>query len=378
MRPASSSPSPTPQTASLSPSGWASRGKALATARTLVFALAALTGCLCSPIDVGDDIPEPQFPAYIEALTKFGVWQELERVAQTLPPELDDVPALDGTAPYDVESFLDVPFRQTSTRTLTLNIHRPVTSDPTLRPAIVMYMGGGFVADLDFDNLEIWSRYFASRGFVAFNTRQRLLTEPDVTWRDVYADAIAAARFVASDGPLYGADPQRIATLGRSSGGTLALVVGMVDDPNQFGDSGDPAVPLRIGAMIDLFGPIDQRLFFESGSCSLAPVTDFIAIFGGSPAAAPAAYAEAAPRTYVRPGLPPTMIVHGALDLTVPLWHSQLLADELEAAGNVVQREFYPDTGHVLGWGLMTNSGFARTAPAIVRFLETHLRPTTP
>lgn len=348
--------------------------KRMVSATSIAFLAVVSAGCQDDPVvTVGDGFLSPASPGYLDILTALGIQQEMDRVARQMPWYLAFVPPVDAHGPYTVEVVRDVPFRETPQGPLRLDVYYPRTDDPTLRPAVVLYIGGGFITDLDFDTIGVWADFLASRGFVAFNTRQRLLTTPGVTRRDVLTDAIAAARFVASDGPRFGADPNRIGVMGRSSGGQLALLVGMVPSPEQFGEAGDPTVPLKIKAIVDLFSSVDDSRFFTTNEFTLLPRSAIAAVYGGLPSQVPEAYAESAPLTYVRPGLPPIFIVHGFLDTTVSISHSIVLADALEAAGDEVVREFYLDKGHVIGWGLFDNEGCGRAMSRIVPFLEQKL-----
>lgn len=339
----------------------------------LVFAAMLLPGCIGEPPTDPDPL-DPEAPGYLPFLQALGIQQEMDRIARTIPPYLDDLPGADGDAPFEVERIADVTYRETPQRTLTLDVYRPITSDPTPRRIVVLYMGGGLVTHLDFENIAAWANFLASRGFVAFNTKQRLLTDEGVERRDILADAVAAARFAVTDGSRFGGDPNRVGVMGRSTGGQISLLVGYAPSPEYFGPAGDPDVPLHIKAVVDIFGPSDDARFFRhKDEFTLLPLDSLRAAYGGTPDEVPDLYAQSAPLTYVRPGLPPTLIVHGALDTTIPPIHSVILADRLEATGNFVQREFYGEFGHVIGWGLFNNDGFGRAIQAIVPFLSERL-----
>src|SRR5262245_35739626 len=155
--------------------------------------LAALLVAGCGSSDApdtdGNGIPDATVPGYVQVIKDLGIWDAVEKVSVTMPPYLQDVQSVDGKAPYDVEVLRDVPFKQTPLRTLTVNIHRPVAQDGNLRRAVVLYMGGGFLVDIDFEVIEAWADYMASRGLVVFNARQRLITEPGVTLVEAFSDA---------------------------------------------------------------------------------------------------------------------------------------------------------------------------------------------
>ncbi|MBU0641252.1 MAG: alpha/beta hydrolase [Planctomycetes bacterium] len=337
------------------------------------FALGMLaTACAPTPLDE-TEAARPATSDLLELTRALGFWDEIARVASTLPEYLFDVPGVDGEGVFEVETYADVRFRETPSGPLTLNIHRPKTSDERLRRTVVLYMGGGFLVDDDFGVVEIWADYLASRGFVAVNTRQRLLTESGISLLDAFSDALAAVRFMAAEGPRFGADPERIGVMGRSSGGQLAVLVGIYPDPDLFREPGDPDAPVTVRAIVDIHGPVDYAPLATGEQFSIVPFPEFLSALGGNPDELPELYAAVSPLSYVRPGLPPIMIVHGMLDLSIPIAQSVELADKLEAAGNTVVREFQPDTGHMLGWGFLHNDGFGRAMSRAVRFFEEHL-----
>jgi acetyl esterase/lipase len=324
-------------------------------------------------------VPQPRVPDYINLLEVLGIQDDINRIATSLPAYTADIPGVDGEAVHAVEVIRDIPYRTTPQRVLTLDVHRPADAAPAPaaadppRRAVMLFHGGGFVADGDFETTDVWAGFLASRGCVAFNVRYRLLTEPGANLPDIVTDAVAAARFVAAEGRTYGADPDRIATLGRSSGGQLALLVGLLPDPDQFGPAGDPSVPVRAKAVVAISTPTDDAALYTGRDFSLVQRTTIAAAYGGTPDQVPDLYAAMSPLTYVRSGLPAVLLVHGQLDTTVPIAQAIRLADALEAAGDTVWRDFQPDTGHVLGWGLFSNDGLGQALEVIVPFLEQNL-----
>jgi acetyl esterase/lipase len=342
-------------------------------------------GLLCGgcPLSQGptpeDGVPQPRFPEYIRLLEDLGMRAGINRLATSLPAYTADIPAVDGEAVHAVEVIRDIPYRTTPQRILTLDVHRPADagSDPaatdTPRRAVILFYAGAFVADGDFETADVWAGFLASRGCVTFNVRYRLLTEPGVNLPDIVTDAVAAARFVAAEGRAYGADPHRVATLGRSSGAQLALLVGLLPDLERFGSAGDPRVAVQVKAVVAIGASSADAALYAGEEFTLVQRSIVAVAYGGTPDQVPDLYAAMSPLSYVRPGLPATLLIHGALDTTVPIAHAVRLADALEAAGNTVWRDFQPHTGHVLGWGLIDNDGLGQALEVIVPFLEAQL-----
>jgi len=82
-----------------------------------------------------------------------------------------------------------------------------------------------------------------------------------------------------------------------------------------------------VQAVVAAYPPADLRLWpAERGSA-------LDALLGGLPDEVPDRYAQASPVMQVRPGLPPTLLIHGQRDRLMPPVHSELLANTLRAAG---------------------------------------------
>jgi pectinesterase len=68
----------------------------------------------------------------------------------------------------------------------------------------------------------------------------------------------AAVRFVKAEAAEFGGDSQRVATLGASAGGALAMMAAYCSDPDAvFGDRGDRSVSPAVAAVANAFGPAD-------------------------------------------------------------------------------------------------------------------------
>jgi triacylglycerol lipase len=82
----------------------------------------------------------------------------------------------------------------------------------------------------------------------------------------------------------------------------------------------------------------------------------------------PASYIAASPADQVRPGDPPTFLVHGGNDPLVPVSQSQELAAALTAAGVPNQLDVIPGAGHDLDFPIKTPRNLVLQ---ILEFLET-------
>jgi acetyl esterase/lipase len=89
------------------------------------------------------------------------------------------------------------------------------------RPAVIVVHGGGWRSG-ERGDFPLWNAWLASRGYVVFDIDYRL--SPPPSWRDAPADVRCAVRWVKENAARYGVDADRVALMGRSAGGHLALL----------------------------------------------------------------------------------------------------------------------------------------------------------
>jgi acetyl esterase len=202
-------------------------------------------------------------------------------------------------------------------------------SDPKVRkPAIVFFFGGGWNSGspAQFENQ---SRHFAKRGMIAITADYRVKSRHGVKVVECVKDAKAAIAWVRENSERLGIDPDRIAASGGSAGGHLAACTGTLGG---FGSDERP------NAMI-LFNP----------ACTLAPIA------GWQP---PAAKAEVgaqrlgaepkalSPAHHIGAHTPPTLILHGKDDTTVPYASVVAFDNVMEKADRPCKLVGYAGAGH--------------------------------
>lgn len=194
---------------------------------------------------------------------------------------------------------------------LALDLYRP----PDRRgpsPAVVVIHGGFWRAG-DRGDLPALNAVLAARGYVVAAPTYRLApAHPFPAARDDVWAVVAFLRARAAD---LGVDPNRIALLGRSAGGELALVAAYAPG----------APPVR--GVIAFYAPTDLRWSWDHPRPPA--LTDTHAVLreylGGTPDTLPIAY-DAASATYLV-GLAsvPTLLVHGVRDELVSVDESDRL-----------------------------------------------------
>jgi len=193
-------------------------------------------------------------------------------------------------------------------------------------PLLVFIHGGGWRSGNRADYL-VYLIAFARKGYVTATVSYRFLK--DAPYPACAEDITDAVQWFYKNGGTYGYDPDRIALIGGSAGAHLALLAAynwkkQMTPPDTGVNTGSAH---SIKAVVDIYGPTD---FTTEFSRTNSTVTGFLA---KSFEEAPELYVEASPIHYLNKHNPPTMILHGTSDQTVPISQSDLLKSRLDSLG---------------------------------------------
>ncbi len=141
-------------------------------------------------------------------------------------------------------------------------------------------------------------------------------------------DCLCALRWVAANAKAHHIDVNRLVVSGDSAGGHLALTTGMIPESEGL-DRECPGVALpKVAAIVDWYGITDVNDLLDGANRRNYAVQ----WLGSAPNRAEIAK-RLSPLEYVRPGLPPVLMIHGDADPTVPYQHSIRLKAALDKAG---------------------------------------------
>jgi acetyl esterase/lipase len=142
-------------------------------------------------------------------------------------------------------------------------------------------------------------------------------------------DVQCAIRWIRKNAESYGIDPDRMALVGGSAGGHLAMMAGYTSDGSTFhnGCSDLDSVSASVKAIVNLYGPYDLTTPYAIGRDE---VKDFL---DGNYEDMPKVYEEASPKWHLTSDDPPTLIFHGTIDSLVPISQADSLASALSKAG---------------------------------------------
>lgn len=241
-----------------------------------------------------------------------------------------------------------------------MDLYLPQAPELARAPGVITIHGGSWQGGTAEDQPEL-NRYLAARGYVVAAIDYRLAPQ----WRFPAAvdDVRAAVAYLKAHAGELGLDPTRLALLGRSAGGQLALLAAYTP--------ADPA----IRGVVSLYGPAD--LVYGYNHPSNPAVLDSTAVLtgylGGSPSTAPAAYEAASPINFVGPQTPPTLLIHGERDDLVSVVQSERLDAQLAAAGRPHLLLRFPWANHGCDFTLRGPCGQIATY-AVERFLAGVMR----
>jgi acetyl esterase/lipase len=224
------------------------------------------------------------------------------------------------------------------------------------RPAIVFFFGGGWRGGTP-EQFYPQSKYLASRGMVAISAEYRVKDRHGVTPFECVTDGKSAIRWVRANAGKLGVDPERIAAGGGSAGGHVAACTGVIDSLDEPDE--DASVSSTPNALV-LFNPAlvipwrdESRMTDEQRER-----------FGGRD------YTEISPYHHVTPGDPPTIVVHGEADTTIPIRTARMFTDAMKKAGNRCELAAYDGKGHgFFNYGRDDGQAFYNTLQKVDEFL---------
>jgi len=241
-------------------------------------------------------------------------------------------------AAVDVEILPDRIYGHKDGMALTLDVFRPKTG---ASGAAVLYMvSGGWVSRWT-DPKESLERYqfLLDKGYTVVAIRHG--SSPKYFVPEAVADVRRAVRFVRYHAKEWGIDPDRIGVHGGSAGGHLSLMIGLGSDaPDPGAEEPFMRESNRVASVVAYYPPVDLRTWAR-GPIAVQPGQRFPAL-NFEREKAPGI----SPILYVTADDPPTLLIHGDKDTTVPINHSERLIQALKDTGITSDFITIPGAGH--------------------------------
>jgi acetyl esterase/lipase len=311
--------------------------------------------------------------------------------ARTFGPQHDPWPEHRAAFAGGVSGLRDVIFAALpGFRPLLLDLYLPPGAGP--HPLIVYVHGGGWMsgtkrASAAFADWPAVLASVAAEGFVVAAVSYRLSGE--ARFPAALHDVRTAIRWLRANAARFGIDASRVALWGASAGGQLAALAalagaapGLMPDfamPAAYPTAEQPhALPADLAAQSDAvravalwYGVFDFAAMPRKGADS--PEARFLGTENG---AVPAATQRlASPITYVAPGAPPFLLIHGEADAIVPAEQSRSFHARLREAGVAADLLLLPGIDHSFLGGAPEETGATsrRMLARTVEFLRSAL-----
>ncbi len=216
---------------------------------------------------------------------------------------------------------------------LLMDVYHPDTSNGY---GIIFISGSGWQArqaygarPLKEEQISDWGPALLRAGYTVFALNHR--AAPRFQYPAPVEDVQRAVRFVRHHAKRFGVDPAKLGGMGGSSGGHLIGLVAMLAGPG-LADDPDPVgrEAATLQCVVLRAAPTDMMKMIGGSALGTAAVVSFL---GRAPTPDDQKlYLEASPITRVTASSPPTLLLHGDADETVPYGQSVAMEAALRGA----------------------------------------------
>lgn len=213
---------------------------------------------------------------------------------------------------YSVEKK-NMIYKEVDGHSLEMTIYTPSVQGDAKLPAIVFFFGGGWTGGTT-THFQMQAEYLATRGIIVVCPDYRTKTKHNTSPFECVKDARSAMRFLKMNDENLRIDTNKIVAAGGSAGGHLAACTAIINNINE--ETDNLSVSTKPFAMI-LFNPVIDTGKRGYGSEKVAG-REF----------------EISPVHHVTSGIPPTLIMHGKSDTTVPYENVVRFTQLMKQEGN--------------------------------------------
>jgi len=178
-------------------------------------------------------------------------------------------------------------------------------------------------------------------------------------------DTRCALRWIYRNAAQWKFDTSKVILTGHSAGGHLSLITGMLPDGTAldnrcYADAKSGDMPMKVAAIVNWYGISDVNDLIKGPN-----VKNYAAMWMGALPNAEEVAKSVSPLTYVRPGLPPIISIHGDKDSVVPYSHSVRLHEALKKTNNIERLVTIEGGDH----GMFTKAQYTKGFDEIWKFL---------
>jgi len=247
-----------------------------------------------------------------EAILKIAYATKILKLIETEPAVPEELQVYEGLEYKNVDSI-----------SLQLDIYKQ-KSQMEKAPVLIFIHGGSWSKGKRSDYLPYLIDY-AMKGYITATITYRLVNV--AKYPAAVEDVKCAISWIKNHAEEYGIDSNRIALIGGSAGGHLALMAGY--DSNRDVNGCKSKSDGKVNAIVNFYGPVDLTTSYAR---ERPEVTNFL---GKTWEEAPELFIVSSPKTYISSDDPPTLTFHGTLDSLVPVSQADSLNSWLQQAGVV-------------------------------------------
>jgi acetyl esterase len=253
----------------------------------------------------------------------------------------------------------DIEYARADGEVLTLDVSVPQGDGPF--PTVIIVHGGGWQGgDKQFAGVKPLFEPLSKAGFAWFSINYRLT--PKHHFPAPVEDVESAICWVKAHSRQYKVDPRRIALTGESAGAHLVAMAAVRAKPET-----------QVAAVVPFYGPFDLEKMARTASNGRAP-QHLLTLVGASDLSDEAyqLLRKASPMNYVRPGLPPFLLIHGTADKLVPYEQSVELCKKIKSVGGTCELLPVEGADHGIG-GWEKHPEFQAYKAKLVEWLQATL-----
>lgn len=283
----------------------------------------------------------------------------------------DNLSVLELSAGYRIDP--NITYLRADGVDLKLDVYTRRSAEQAL-PTIIFFHGGGWMGGSKEGSANALLPYLAM-GWNGVNVQYRL--GGTALAPAAVEDTRCALKWVVANADKYGFDSKRIVLTGRSAGGHLALITGMLNNDTAL----DHRCPTRKASGYERAQVVvpDYRVAAIVNWAGITDVNDLIdgpratsyaqAWLGGQPDRAEIAR-RVSPLSHVNADTPPVLTLHGDKDMVVPFAHAERLHKAMKQAGATHELHIIKGREHFVDF---TPEDTALAYQRIGAFLKQHL-----
>ncbi|MBN8210179.1 alpha/beta hydrolase [Bacillus sp. NTK071] len=219
-------------------------------------------------------------------------------------------------------------------------------------PVAIVIHGGFWRKPFTLELMKEVAEDLTASGFATWNIEYRRTGHDGGGWSGTLTDAAKATDYLTTLAETYPLNLEKVVTIGHSAGGHLATWLAARHRIDRNSELYITEHPLLIHGVISLAGVNDLEMMhgvhhYRDKVLSLEPNNPTAELMGGSPEDIPERYKNASPVELLPLGVQ-QVLVHGSLDVHVPIGISDHYHREAEGAGDFVKFIELPAAEHFM------------------------------